>query len=162
MPISYAQTPRDIAEERRLFYVAVTRARDSLDMSWARMRQSGARTQRKVSRFIGEMRGSQPVHREEEPRATSAGKSCRQCGRALTQPAERRMGRCAACAAPADSGLLQQLSQWRAAKAEELRVPEYMVLTGHAERACRSFSAQPGPAGSHSWSRLGQTRSVRG
>lgn len=129
MPISYAQAPRDIAEERRLFYVAVTRARDSLDMSWARMRQSGARTQRKLSRFIGEMRGSQHVHREEEPRATSAGKSCRQCGRALTQPAERRMGRCAACAAPADSGLLQQLSQWRAAKAEELRVPEYMVLT---------------------------------
>ena len=129
MPISYAQTPRDIAEERRLFYVAVTRARDSLDLSWARMRQSGSRTQRRVSRFVAEMRGAQAVRREDAPRSTVVSRACRQCGKALSEPADRRMGRCASCASPADSGLLSELSRWRAAKAEELRVPEYMVLT---------------------------------
>ncbi len=129
MPISYAQTPRDIAEERRLFYVAVTRARDSLDLSWARMRQSGSRTQRRVSRFVAEMRGAQAVRREEAPRSTAVSRACQQCGKALSEPADRRMGRCASCASPADSGLLSELSRWRAAKAEELRVPEYMVLT---------------------------------
>ena len=129
MPISYAQTPRDIAEERRLFYVAVTRARDSLDLSWARMRQSGSRTQRRVSRFVAEIRGAQAVRREDAPRSTAVSRACRQCGKALSEPADRRMGRCASCASPADSGLLSELSRWRAAKAEELRVPEYMVLT---------------------------------
>jgi DNA helicase-2/ATP-dependent DNA helicase PcrA len=34
LPISYAKTDEEILEERRLFYVAVTRAKDSLTISW--------------------------------------------------------------------------------------------------------------------------------
>ena len=37
-PISHAKTPEQIAEERRLFYVGVTRARDSLILSWVQDR----------------------------------------------------------------------------------------------------------------------------
>lgn len=35
LPISYAKTELQIAEEQRLFYVGVTRAKDSLFMTWA-------------------------------------------------------------------------------------------------------------------------------
>jgi DNA helicase-2/ATP-dependent DNA helicase PcrA len=35
MPIVYARTPEAIEEERRLLYVAVTRAREHLALSWA-------------------------------------------------------------------------------------------------------------------------------
>jgi DNA helicase-2/ATP-dependent DNA helicase PcrA len=34
LPISYAKTELDLIEERRLFYVAITRAKDNLQLSW--------------------------------------------------------------------------------------------------------------------------------
>jgi DNA helicase-2/ATP-dependent DNA helicase PcrA len=34
MPISYAKTDAEIAEERRLFYVALTRAERELTLTW--------------------------------------------------------------------------------------------------------------------------------
>jgi DNA helicase-2/ATP-dependent DNA helicase PcrA len=35
LPISYAKTEQQIAEEQRLFYVGVTRAKDMLFITWA-------------------------------------------------------------------------------------------------------------------------------
>ena len=43
MPIVYARTPAAVEEERRLLYVAVTRARERLYLSWAGARGNGAR-----------------------------------------------------------------------------------------------------------------------
>ena len=43
MPIVYARTPAAVEEERRLLYVAVTRARERLYLSWAGTRGNGAR-----------------------------------------------------------------------------------------------------------------------
>lgn len=49
-------SPEGIAEERRLLYVAMTRAKDKLLMSYAHMRQSGYQKEfRKASRFISEL-----------------------------------------------------------------------------------------------------------
>jgi DNA helicase-2/ATP-dependent DNA helicase PcrA len=42
MPIVHARTPEAIEEERRLLYVAVTRAREHLALSWAPVRASDA------------------------------------------------------------------------------------------------------------------------
>ena len=46
VPIAYATTPDAVAEERRLLYVALTRAEDELWCSWARTRRVGDRTWR--------------------------------------------------------------------------------------------------------------------
>jgi DNA helicase-2/ATP-dependent DNA helicase PcrA len=52
MPITHAKTPEAIEEERRLLYVAVTRAREHLLLSWALTRAPGTRQQRQKSRFL--------------------------------------------------------------------------------------------------------------
>lgn len=52
MPISLAETDDAVAEERRLLYVAVTRAREHLHLSYARARKSGGRATRKRTRFL--------------------------------------------------------------------------------------------------------------
>ncbi len=52
LPISYARTLDQIDEERRLLYVAITRAQRGLSLSWSR---SGGRSERAPSRFLGEL-----------------------------------------------------------------------------------------------------------
>jgi DNA helicase II / ATP-dependent DNA helicase PcrA len=52
LPIVYAQTDEAIAEERRLLYVGVTRARQRLALSWAAARSPGGPPSRKPSRFL--------------------------------------------------------------------------------------------------------------
>jgi DNA helicase-2/ATP-dependent DNA helicase PcrA len=57
MPIVHARTPEAVEEERRLLYVAVTRAREHLQLSWAPVRTSGARgAARPRSRFLDGIR----------------------------------------------------------------------------------------------------------
>jgi DNA helicase-2/ATP-dependent DNA helicase PcrA len=55
LPISYARTDAAVDEERRLFYVGITRARQRLQLSWA---AEGAHrgAQRQPSRFLAELR----------------------------------------------------------------------------------------------------------
>jgi len=54
LPISYASSLDAIAEERRLFYVAMTRAGKQLSLSWARQNGSHAKPQ-EPSRFLAEL-----------------------------------------------------------------------------------------------------------
>jgi DNA helicase-2/ATP-dependent DNA helicase PcrA len=51
LPISYARTESEIAEERRLLYVGVTRARKELNLSWPVQDVAGGR-KREPSRFV--------------------------------------------------------------------------------------------------------------
>lgn len=51
LPISLADTPAMIAEERRLLYVGITRAREHLEVSYAKSK-TGGRGNRKPSRFL--------------------------------------------------------------------------------------------------------------
>jgi DNA helicase II / ATP-dependent DNA helicase PcrA len=62
MPIVHARTPAAIEEERRLLYVAVTRARQHLYLSWSPVRTgSGVRTAtRQRSRFLDDIRLGRP------------------------------------------------------------------------------------------------------
>ena len=52
LPISYAQTPEAIEEERRLAYVGITRAARTLALSWTRTR---GRAPQEPSRFLAEL-----------------------------------------------------------------------------------------------------------
>jgi len=56
MPIVHARTPEALEEERRLLYVAVTRAREHLCLSWSPARAPGARGGRQRSRFLDGVR----------------------------------------------------------------------------------------------------------
>jgi DNA helicase-2/ATP-dependent DNA helicase PcrA len=56
MPIVHARTPAAIEEERRLLYVAVTRAREHLYLSWPAARAPGGRGARQRSRFLDDVR----------------------------------------------------------------------------------------------------------
>jgi DNA helicase-2/ATP-dependent DNA helicase PcrA len=55
LPITYARTDAAVDEERRLFYVGITRARRRLQLSWA-SEGSNRSTQRQPSRFLAELR----------------------------------------------------------------------------------------------------------
>ena len=52
LPISLAETADAVEEERRLLYVAITRAREHLAVSFARARKSGGKATRKRTRFL--------------------------------------------------------------------------------------------------------------
>ena len=55
VPITFAQGLEAVDEERRLFYVGLTRARKVLELSWA-VRATTARADRAPSRFLDEVR----------------------------------------------------------------------------------------------------------
>lgn len=55
MPISFAKTSDAVDEERRLFYVGITRARKYLTFTWSRSRTPGGRSGRQRSRFINDI-----------------------------------------------------------------------------------------------------------
>lgn len=129
MPISYASTPLAVAEERRLFYVAVTRAQDTLTVSWSQARQSSAQSTRKPSRFISEMRGHTPTQRERRQQARASSTRACGCGNALVSAQERRNRVCHACSQAVDENMVTTLKDWRTQTARELDVPAYMVLT---------------------------------
>jgi DNA helicase II / ATP-dependent DNA helicase PcrA len=56
MPIVHARAPDAIEEERRLLYVAVTRAREHLYLSWSPARAPGNPPSRARSRFLDDVR----------------------------------------------------------------------------------------------------------
>ncbi|HEX7161211.1 MAG TPA: ATP-dependent helicase [Trebonia sp.] len=60
MPIVHARTAEAVEEERRLLYVAVTRARVHLALSWAPARAPGTESSRQRSRFLASLRGGDP------------------------------------------------------------------------------------------------------
>jgi len=56
LPIVHAQTDEAVAEEQRLLYVGVTRARERVHLSWALARSPGGRPSRVPSRFLDGLR----------------------------------------------------------------------------------------------------------
>ncbi len=105
MPISYATTEAAVAEERRLLYVGITRARQHLTLSWATAREAGRRA-RKPSRFLT---GLAPVAAEPAP---AGGRRKRGSG----PPAE------------VDPALWEALKSWRSERAVELKQPAFCVF----------------------------------
>lgn len=131
VPIVHATRPEQIEEERRLLYVAATRARRSLTLSWSLARTPGARRGRNPSRFLDGVRPSPPPPpRNGGGRSTApASTGCSVCSAPLAKGAERALGRCAGCASDGSLALFEQLRTWRAGVAAELGQPAYVVFT---------------------------------
>jgi DNA helicase-2/ATP-dependent DNA helicase PcrA len=139
-PIQHADTPERLEEERRLFYVACTRARTHLGLSWARSRTGRGRRDR--SPFLdsvtgpdtstgfgsgGTVRGSGSTSAERARKRGPA--TCRVCGHALVTGAESARGRCRTCPVDYDESLLERLKAWRKDEAGRRSVPAYVVFT---------------------------------
>mgnify|MGYP001607723014 CR=1 FL=1 len=103
MPISLATDPAAIAEEKRLLYVGITRAREHLHLSWARSRGGSGRASRTRSRFL-------------EHLGADATK-----GRRSTVVHDRSEG--------PDPVLLDSLRRWRDLRAEDIGRPVHVVVT---------------------------------
>lgn len=129
MPIVFAESADQIEEERRLFYVGVTRAREHLSLSWALARSPGGRKSRKPSRFLDGLRPASPSLANRENRRQAKLVRCRICGNTLTEAAERKLARCGDCPADYDEELLERLKAWRRGVAEEQRLPAYVIFT---------------------------------
>jgi DNA helicase-2/ATP-dependent DNA helicase PcrA len=135
LPISYAQTAEQVEEERRLFYVGITRAKERLWLSWALARQPGSPSRRRPSRFLpaDTEPGVGPV-RKSAKAAPAKGRrglpTCRICGVALFDPTQRKLRRCGGCPTPEpDEELLGRLREWRDKIAGELAIPAYLIFT---------------------------------
>jgi DNA helicase-2/ATP-dependent DNA helicase PcrA len=128
LPITYADTPAAIEEERRLLYVGMTRARVDLALSWSLSRNPGGRASRKPSRFLDPLLPDDARASREQPRSRKVA-SCRECGRPLATGAEKKRGRCSDCPASYDEELFERLREWRKERAGEESVPAFVVFT---------------------------------
>lgn len=129
MPINYAVKAGDeqVEEERRLFYVGITRAREHLALSWALAKTTGSRASRERTRFldglvpgIEETPGSGRRYRQ---------RKCRVCSAELTSPAEKVLGRHEYCEYEGDEEVFSALRAWRANTAREAKVPAYVIFS---------------------------------
>ena len=132
LPLSLAAGPEQVAEEARLFYVGITRARSRLLICWSRARRSGGGN-RFPSRFLEgitprpERTPVRAARREKPTSALSA--TCRACGKPLHSGAERKLRRHADCPAAYDEDTWARLVAWRLGVAKERSVPAYVIFT---------------------------------
>ena len=140
LPHAQSLAPAALAEERRLFYVAVTRAKRHLLLTWSRARQPGGRGHRQRSRFLDVLasegdadgivsRSSVRRGRGSRSRSRQGPAACRTCGRSLVTGAERARMRCRTCPPTASEAVIETLRAWRLEQAREREVPAYVIFT---------------------------------
>ena len=129
LPSSHALKAGDeqIEEERRLFYVGVTRAREHLHMSWSLARQEGGHKNRTRSRFLDGLVPELEV--EQSPQRLKRAKRCRVCGNQLGTPAEKSLGRHEECEPSFDEAVYTALKRWRLDVSRAAGQPAFVVFT---------------------------------
>jgi DNA helicase II / ATP-dependent DNA helicase PcrA len=134
VPIGHARTREALAEEKRLFYVAVTRAERELRCYHADQRTFGTRTMRREPSLYLEH-----VH---EARDGQAGeRPAGQPRRRRSEPASRpRRGR-SPQSPPVDDAVLSALRAWRSQQAKAAAVPAFVIF--HDATLEAVASAQP-------------------
>ena len=129
LPISHAIKAGDdqVEEERRLFYVGVTRAREHLHLSWSLARQEGGHKNRSRSRFLDGLVPQLDV--EQSPQRLKRNKRCRVCGNPLATPADKALGRHESCEPGYDERVLAALKRWRLELSRAANKPAYVVFS---------------------------------
>jgi len=121
LPFSLATTDDQLAEENRLLYVGVTRARKLLHLSWDASR-------RRPSRFLDVTPAPEFKGRARQ-RPKRQLRTCRVCGKALLVGAEIILGRHTGCPSDFDESLFEALKAWRLQRAREDDVPAFVVFS---------------------------------
>jgi DNA helicase-2/ATP-dependent DNA helicase PcrA len=109
IPIQHATTPEQLAEERRLLYVGITRARQRLGLSWALARNPGQAKRRRPSRFLDGLRPGGGVSGGVRPAGAPK--------RAKVVPQSE------------DAAAFGRLRAWRKKQADAQGVPAYVVFS---------------------------------
>ena len=110
IPIQHADTPEQLAEERRLLYVGITRAREKLMLSWALARNPGQARRRRPSRFLDGLRPGSATRQNAVSGARSSSKK-----KIVPESA--------------DAAAFGRLRVWRRKQAEAQGVPAYVVFS---------------------------------
>jgi DNA helicase-2/ATP-dependent DNA helicase PcrA len=128
LPIRQALDDEEaLAEERRLLYVGLTRARVHLALSWAERREArGRETRRQPSRFLLDLRPPRSPRVRELPGPAAAPRAPR--------------------AGADDDPLFAALREWRTGRAREAAMPPYVIahdatLAAIAEARPRTLAA---------------------
>ena len=138
VPIGHAGTRAARAEERRLLYVALTRARDELHLTWAAQRTFRDRpVPRRRSPFLDEI-DQRPG--QARPRAVPSPPTTPVAPPAAARPRRRVPD----AVATADRPLYEALAAWRADQARLARMPATVIA--HDRALVAIASRRPGDA----------------
>ncbi|MCU1380374.1 MAG: hypothetical protein JWN29_3357 [Acidimicrobiales bacterium] len=144
VPIGHAKTEAGLDEERRLLYVAVTRAEEELHCSWARERTFGTRSvPRQASPWLDDIEaartalagGGTALDLRERVAAERRKLRAADGGRDNARP-NVTVGR------NADPGVLNALKAWRTAAARAAGVPAFVIF--HDTTLAAVAEARPG------------------
>jgi DNA helicase-2/ATP-dependent DNA helicase PcrA len=117
VPIARAETPAARAEERRLLYVALSRSRRHLHLTWAAQRTFGLRTMtRTESPWLEAIATASAPVTTAEPKAAPSG------------PARARAALAQDGTDPAARALFVRLVAWRRSLARAAAVPAYVIF----------------------------------
>jgi DNA helicase-2/ATP-dependent DNA helicase PcrA len=127
VPIAQADTPAARAEERRLVYVAVTRAEQELHCSWAERRTFGTKTlSRTPSAYLPAIEAAVKAAADGNPgdwrRFLDDGRQ------KLRSAGAKRPTGVLPILDGADPGLFEALKSWRSAAAKRSGVPAYVIF----------------------------------
>jgi DNA helicase-2/ATP-dependent DNA helicase PcrA len=127
VPSAHARTSEALAEERRLFYVAVTRAERELHMTWAEERTFGTKVaRRKPSPYLEDLEpllaalesGTAPADAAQHLPAARQAVNAARANRSLRKPT-----------VPVESQpLFDALRQWRSQRAKAANTPAFVIF----------------------------------
>lgn len=136
IPFVQADSPEEILEELRLFYVAVTRAKNRLFITWSKSRDIDGK-ERIISRFINHSKPTlenvvdttnYSINKVTKPSERDLIK-CKLCKKPLVSGAEVILKRCKNCPGNIPHEYLEAAFEWRKEMAIQESIPEFLVFS---------------------------------
>ena len=132
VPISFADSAGELSEERRLLYVAMSRAEENLHLSWARQRSIGMRVaNRTASPYLAIVHGAidpEAAAAEAAAHAADPERVSKLRGDLKGSRTKRRSAGSADEGPEPDAKLMAALVEWRLGFARAAAVPAYVIF----------------------------------